>query len=324
MSQIQKAVELLKREDIRDIAIVMHNKPDGDSLGSGVALEECLMSLGKEVDLIFHNKVPNKFQPIVGRDRVNRKILPSFGKIYDLLIMVDFSDPDRTFENVEELSDYIMVLDHHVDNEPYGDLYVWENCSATGMIAYKIIEQLSQITPTIANAIYMAIVTDTNNFRNNNTNSNTHLMTAKLLSHGADIHLVNSIFDDKTLGYFHLMGYTFKDIKHDSNYKISYLVVTRDKIKSSGATGEEVAQLIDQIRWTKNSDIVFLFIEGIKNVRISARSRKTPVNDILKHFGGGGHVNAAGCAIDGGYIHYVVQDVLQYTKKYIEENRKKR
>ncbi|AEO93519.1 DHH phosphoesterase [Bacillus phage G] len=323
MSQIDKFVNKVLEKEINDIAIVMHNKPDGDSLGSSVALEESLLRLGKKVDLIIHNKIPKKYKSIVGKNRVNRKILPSFGKHYDLLIMVDFSDPTRTVNNVENLSNFIVVLDHHIANLPYGDLYICEDCSATGMLVYKIIEKIDKITPTIATAIYLSIIADTNNFRNQNTTSETLALSSKLLSFGANIEVVNSIMDDKSLAYMKLIGLTFKDIEYDANYKITYLVITRDKIKASGATGEEVSSLIDQIRWVKDSDITFLFIEGISNVRISARSNKTPVNDILKNFGGGGHRNAAGCAINGAFIHTVVYDVLKYSKGYIDNVKKK-
>lgn len=328
MSQnlIDLVVNKLLDKKVKNVAIVMHNKPDGDSIGSSIALEEALKNIGKKVDLIIHNKIPQRFAPIVGEHRVNKKILPPFGKTYDLLIMVDFSDPNRTIDGIERLANFKIVLDHHISGKPYGDLYVCENCSATGMIVFKIIEKICEITPTIANAIYMAVITDTNSFKNNNTNSETHDFAAKLLGYGVDVQFVHSIFEDRMLSFFKLMGYTFRDIKYDPNYCITYLVVTRDKIKASGATGEEVASLIDQIKWVKGGDITFLFIEGVKNVRISARSKYTPVNKILEKFGGGGHTNAAGCAIEGAHIHNVVYDVLKYTRQYVNErnqNKKK-
>lgn len=319
MSKMKEVVNKLLDNDVKSIAIVMHNKPDGDSLGSSIALEECLRKIGKKVDLIIHNKIPKKFEPIVGKNRVNRKILPPFGKQYDVLIMVDFSDPLRTIENVEKLSNFTIVLDHHINNEPYGDICLIENCSATGMIVFKIIEQIGEVSKSIANAIYLAVVTDTNNFRNNNTNNETFILSSKLLSNGADIKLINSIIDDKTLSYMNLMGHTFKDIRFDSKYKIAYLVITRDKIKQSGATGDEVSSLIDQIRWVKDSDITFLFIEGIHNVRISARSKHTPINEILSKFGGGGHKYSAGCAIEDAFIHTVVKKVLEHTRNCLDK-----
>lgn len=321
MEQLQKVVEKILDKDIKSIAIVMHNKPDGDALGSGVALEEMLKNIGKKVDLIIHDKLSQKFAPIVGRHRVNKTFVPSFGKVYDLLIMVDFSDPSRTVRNIEKLSKFTIVLDHHRTNQSYGDLHYYENCSATGMIVYKIIEMIDKITPKIATAIYMAVVTDTNNFRNNNTNNETHDIASKLLSAGADIKLINSIIDGKSLGFIKLMGHTFRDIKYDHQYKITYLIVKRDKVKFSGATGEDVVRLIEEIRYINDSDITFLFIEGISNIRISARSKITPVDNILKHFGGGGHTYASGCAVDGANMNAVVRDVLEHTKFLIDSKK---
>ncbi|MDF2533860.1 MAG: hypothetical protein K0R18_17 [Bacillales bacterium] len=314
------AIDKIKSSEVKSIAIVMHNKPDGDSIGSAVALEEMLLTLGKRVDLVIHNKINKCFAPIIGKNRVDKLIIPPNGKIYDLLIMVDFSDPSRTVRGVEKMSDYIIVLDHHTNNEPYGDLYICENYASTGIMIFKIIENIMQITPTMANAIYMTIVSDTNGFKNNNTNHIAHEIASKMMLLGADINCINQIFEDKSLEYFQLMALILSELKFDAQYKITYLVVTRENILTSRVKGEEVVQLMEEIRWIKDGDITFLFIEGIENVRISARSKYTPINEILKKFGGGGHNKAAGCAIDDVDIYDVVGDVLDYTRKFIDKN----
>jgi phosphoesterase RecJ-like protein len=320
-STLKKIVDKLQDEQVDTVAIVMHNKPDGDSIGSAIALEEVLIGLDKKVDLIIHNKIPSRFAPIVGENRVDKVMLPKKGKKYDLLIMVDFADPERTIKGVRYLAKFVIVLDHHQSSKQFGNLYLCKDEAATGIIVYDIISRITKITPKIANAIYMSIVSDTTGFRNGATNQKAHLISAKMLSFGANIDIVNSIFDSKTLSYMMLIGEVMTDIEFDNDYKICYLVVTRDKIDASGATGEEVASLIEQIRWVKNAEIAYLFIEGIHNVRISARSKTTPVNKILEYFGGGGHMLAAGCAVDGGYIHTVSHEVLSYTRKFIDNNK---
>ncbi|MNJ90308.1 Bifunctional oligoribonuclease and PAP phosphatase NrnA [compost metagenome] len=316
---IQAAIDKINSEETRSVAIVMHNKPDGDSIGSAVALEEMLIALGKKVDLIIHNKINKSFAPIIGEHRVERIVSPSMGKLYDLLIMVDFSDISRTIRGVERMAKFTIVIDHHTQNSPYGDIYICENYSSTGIIIFKIIEQIMPISVSMANALYMTIVADTNNFKNSNTGHVSHEIASKLMFIGVDINCINRIFEDKSLEFMNLMGLTLCEIKFDRKYKITYLVVTRDDILASKVKGEEVVQLIDEIRWIKDGDITLLFIEGIRNVRISARSKFTPVNKILEKFGGGGHPKAAGCAIEDADLYRTVDSVLAYTRKQIDK-----
>lgn len=319
--QLRMAIDKINSSEVKDVAIVMHNKPDGDSIGSAVALEEMLILLGKKVDLIIHNKINKRYAPIIGENRVEKIIVPPIGKLYDLLIMVDFSDPDRTIQNIKRISKEIMVLDHHLYNQSYGDIYVCMEYASTGMIVFEIIENTSTVTTTIANAIYMTIVSDTNGFKNNNTDYLAHEVASKLINYGADINRINQIFEDKSLEYIKLMGNTLSKVKFDNRYKITYLVVTREDILASRVKGEEVSQLVDEIRWTHDGDITFLFIEGINNIRISARSKFTPINKILEKFGGGGHQKAAGCAIEHADLNHVVNEVLHYTKTFIDKNK---
>lgn len=320
--KIQAAIEKIKSKEVRSVAIVMHNKPDGDSIGSAIALEEMLIALGKKVDLVIHNKINKRFTPIIGKRRVERIIVPPVGKKYDLVIMVDFSDPSRTVKGVERMGKYIMVIDHHTQNKPYGNLYICENCASTGIIVFKIIENIMSLTTSMANALYMTIVSDTNFFKNSSTSHLTHEVCAKLMLHNVDINSINQIFQDKSLEFINLMGLTFPEIKFDSKYKITYLVVTRDDIIASKVKGEEVVLLIDEIRWVKGGDIALLFIEGINNVRISARSKFVPVNEILQTFGGGGHPKAAGCAIDDVDVYDIADEVLEYVRNYIDKYKK--
>lgn len=316
---IQAAIDKINSEEIRSVAIVMHNKPDGDSIGSAVALEEMLIAIGKKVDLVIHNKISRNFAPIIGEHRVERIISPPMGKLYDLLIMVDFSDINRTIRGVERMAKFTIVIDHHTQNTPYGDIYICENYSSTGIIVFKIIEQIMPISVSMANALYMTIVADTNNFKNNNTEYVSHEVAGKLMLIGVDINRINGIFEDKSLEFMNLMGLTFCEIKFDRKYKITYLIVTREDILNSKVKGEEVVRLIDEIRWVKDGDITLLFVEGIRNVRISARSKSTPVNKILEKFGGGGHPKAAGCAIDDADVYKTADSVLAYTRKQIDK-----
>lgn len=318
-----EVIKKIKDRSTKSIAIVMHNKPDGDAIGSAIALEQALKNYGKKiVDLLIYDKIHERYAPIVGENRVNKIITPPEGRKYDLLIMVDFSDPYRTKFDVKRLAKFIIVLDHHIYNEPFGDLYVCEKVAATGILIYKIIKSLTPITPSIANSLYLAVRSDTGSFKNSNTDSKAHQIVSELLVYGAEIDVINNIYDSRNLSFVKLMGNTLSNVKFDKKNKIVYLSVTRANIKVSGANDDEVSLLIDQIRNIKDCDITFLFIEGINNVRISSRSKISPVNKILEHFGGGGHPRAAGCAIEGLCIEEVVMKVLDYTREFLNDSSK--
>jgi Exopolyphosphatase-related proteins len=316
--------EILKKirdKNTRSIAIVMHNKPDGDAIGSAIALEKALKNYGKKiVDLIIHDKIHERFAPVVGSNRVNKIILPPEGRRYDLLIMVDFSDPTRTISNIKKRAKFIIVIDHHVHSKPFGNIYLCEKAAATGILIYKIIKSLTPISPEIATALYLAIRSDTGSYKNSNTDSKAHQITSELLIYGASIETVNSIYESRSFSFIKLMGSTLLNVKLDKKYKIAYLIVTRYDIELSGSPEDEISMLIDQIRGIKDCDMAFLFIEGIHNVRISARSKNRPVNKILEHFGGGGHAKAAGCAIEGEFVNDIAYKVIEYAKECIDEN----
>lgn len=315
----KKIIRKVQNKSVRSIAIVMHNKPDGDCIGSAVALEESLKMIGKHtVDLIIHEKINQKFSSIIGEKRVNRIIKSPEGRKYDLLFMIDFSNPNRTSVDVKKISKYIIVIDHHINNKSFGDICLIENVSATGILIYNIIKKITPITPSIANAIYLSIRSDTGSFKNPNTDSLSHYIASKMLHFGASIETINNIYETRTKEFVHLMGLSLSHVQYDEKYKIAYLIVLRKTIKSSNVLDEEVSFLIDQIRGIKDIDIVYLFVEGIKNIRISARSKKTPVNHIMSYFGGGGHEKASGCAIDDQDIFDTAQKVINKTKEFID------
>lgn len=311
--------EIIKKiKSARTIAIFMHDSPDGDCMGSAVALEETCKMLNKNVELIVQDRIPKRFSPIMGEKRVEKIIMPKEGKMYDLAILVDCADPKRTVPNLKKISKTLIVIDHHPIDKPYGDLYLYSPVAATGMIIFDIIKSLVTPTTTIATAIYFSIVSDTGGFKNDNMDSNVHRVCSELMDMDADIKSIKRIFETKSLSFVKLLGCVLKNVQLDKKYKITTLMVTRDQIKESGASDNEVAMLIDYIRDIDSSDISFLFIEGYSNIRVRARSNFSSVKNILSHFGGGGHEKAAGCAIDSINIEYVKDQIVSYTKKYID------
>lgn len=308
----KQIVNVIRDRNVRNVAIVMHNNPDGDCIGSAVALEESLKNNNKNVDIIIHNKIPEKFAPIIGANRVNKYIVPYEGKRYDVLFMLDVADFDRTYYDAQHISKKVIIIDHHLNNNiPKVDYYLNENDASAGMTVYKLIKFLSPITTTMATAIYLTIRSDTGNFKNSNTTSKTHAMVSELLTIGANIQLINTLYDDKTLSYIKLMGNVLLNVKIDKNNKIAHLIISKSDIVHSGSNMKEAGLIIDLIKNIENVDMAFLFIENNEEVVIKARSKQKDVSEVIKEFGGGGHKCSAGCIVVSDDIYKTKDKVIE-------------
>lgn len=302
-------------EKNKNIAITMHSGPDGDAIGSSLALEQALKLLNKSVDIIFHNKVPEDYSFLVGNNRINKVIKPK--KYYDLVFLLDCADPFRTVEDISKLGKKIITIDHHKNCKPFGNVYLFEDLSSTGMIIYDIIKDLVEIDSFIATCIYLTIRSDTGSFKNNNTTPYTHKLAALLLEKGANIELINTICENKSLSLLKLIGEVSYNIIYDKKYSIIYLMIKKEHIKNANSNYEEALTLIDYIKNINNAQISYLFIENNEHIKVKARSKSVNVNKILVNFGGGGHDTAAGCSIYSKDIYRVANTIIESTKEYI-------
>ncbi len=310
-------VRLIKSKYVKNIAIVMHNNPDGDCIGSAVALEEALKRNNKRVDIIIHNKIPKKFSPIIGENRVEKYIIPHSERHYDLAFILDVADFNRTYYDIKYMASKIIIIDHHLNHKvPRVEYYLNENDSSTGITVYKLIKQLSPITKSIATAIYLTIRDDTGNFKNSNTTSQAMFIASELLLNDADVQLVNGIYDYKTLSYMKLLTNVLRNIKIDKEHKILHLTISKSDIVDSNSNLKEAGLVIDLLKTIENIEICLLFVEGNSNVTVKARSKEYNVNTIISDFGGGGHKTASACVLPSDDI-YITRDKI--VNRFIEE-----
>ena len=318
MDIINQIINKINDKNVRNIAIISHSGPDGDSICSQQALMLTLKKLGKKVDVVIQNPISKGYSKIIGEDKVEKIIIPSKYKMYDLVFLLDCSEYSRTLNGIDKMGKCLIVIDHHYGMKPIGNIYLYEKACSTGAILYKIIRRLVPITEEIATCLYLTIRSDTGSFKNNNTDVRSHEIAADLLSRGADIQLINEIYESRTMSFLKLLGKTLKNVKYDLNYKYIYLTITVDDVQDSDSSYEEASILIDYIRNIEDMDISFLFIEGYNNIRIKARSKKTNVNEILLNFNGGGHANAAGALVYSNDLYRVIDGVINYTEEYID------
>ena len=292
--------------DVNNIAIVMHDNPDSDAIGSAIALENALKQMNKQVTIITQNKIKKKYLDVFGKNRVNKINIPN--DFFDILFVLDCSEECRINLDIRDYSNKIIVIDHHSGFEPYGDIYWCEDVIANSMLIYKLIKMMMDVglnvllNSKIATALYMGIRSDSFNFRNPNVTPETHEICSELLKYNADTEYINEL-EKYSRGILKLEIFAFNSLLYDEHYKIIYTIITKDMIDSTHSTFEDASQIIDVLKLIKNVDVALLFISAKGKIYIKARSTKYNVSKVMKQFGGGGHKLAAGavCCSDSSY-----------------------
>lgn len=312
----KQIIKELTGKYIKRIAITFHNSPDGDAIGSAIALTLALRKIGKDVDIVC-NKMSHVYDELLKGYKIN--VIHHVRKYYNLTIMLDCSDRQRTVDCIDGIADYMIVIDHHAGCKPIGNIYYYQDEPATAIILYHLINQFTKIDADIATALYLGIVSDTCNFTTDNVSANTHSIASELIKAGVDLKKANDIYNMKHLSLLRLVGKTFSHIVFDNEYKILYLVLMHDEIESVNATYDDASAIIDILKNTAESNVTFLIMESGSNTKIKARSNgNIDVADILKYFDGGGHKNAAGACVNSANVYGIAESIVEYTKKYID------
>lgn len=311
-------IKKLSDDRIKYIAIAMHTGADGDAIGSALALEKALNKINKKAEVIIHDKIDSRFYRL--DNRLKRKTNCKMN-IYDCVILVDCANQRRTAEFLLYLSNFIIIIDHHPKVENFANIHWCREEASTTILIYELLNDMNiKICKDIAQLLFLGICSDTGNFKYQNTNYVSFKVAAELIEKGADVNLTNEILESKSIEYMKLLNLVLPKFKVDKNYKIGYVDITREDIRKANASDKDASLIIDVIRNVEDVDIVFLFIEGTKNeIRIRARSKKTPINIMMKKFNGGGHENASGGIINNITMSNAIVNVLNYTKSFLDK-----
>ncbi|NQT28961.1 MAG: bifunctional oligoribonuclease/PAP phosphatase NrnA [Candidatus Saganbacteria bacterium] len=318
LSAIKKAV---KRA--RTALIVSHIDPDGDSIGSMIALFIILSRLGLKVSLYSQDGVPRIYNFLPDVSEVKNKVPPR--EHFDLLFAVDSSDIKRLGDKIviKQIAKTIINIDHHLDNTNYGDINYVQRCSSTAEIIYKLAKFLKvPIDRSIAQNLYVALITDTGNYRYENTSAETFSMAAELLRAGVDTHdITTRIYDTKSITSIRIQAAALGDLETTSDRKCAFATVTLDMMERFHAKGEDLVGLVDQIRSIDGVEVAILFRQEGDKVKVNFRSKdRINVSEIAKGFGGGGHVRAAG-AIIAGDLSSAKNKVVSEVEKYLKASK---
>lgn len=311
------ALRALLVESATSIVLTTHVQPDGDGIGSEVALAAYLRGLGKRVTILNPHPTPRRFRfldPAASIVAFEPAVAASLLDGADLLVVLDISVPDRLGKIEPLLQDRalsIAVIDHHAGPSEFTALdYRDATASATGEIVYRLLgEWDAPITPEIATALYTAIAYDTGGFRHTNTTARIHEIAAELFRLGGDVRAVHrNLFESTSLATLRLLGRVFTDFEISAGGRIAWVVLPRSVMKEVGAEAEDVEGVVEALRSIEGVLVAILFKEmGDAATKVSLRSvGSLDVNHFAGRFGGGGHKNAA-----GAYVRQPLAEVVE-------------
>jgi len=316
--ELEKIKELLK--NAKTALIAVHIDPDGDAIGSMLALGMVLEQKGLTVTHYCADSVPKIYRFLPGVERIKRELL--LEQRFDLAFVLDSSDISRPGDKIDlrHAAPVIVNIDHHPDNTRFGDVNYVMNASSVAEEIYGIAHYLkAKIDKRIADCLYAALITDTGNFRYENTTAETFLIAADLIKAGVNTHEISTrIYDTKPYSSIKIRARAMKDVKFAADNHVAWVVATEAMMEEVGAKADDLIGLVDIVRSIEAVEVAILFREEKGKVKINFRSKdKINVGGIAKRFGGGGHVKAAGAAIEGE-ISSVVDMVIAEAVKYVK------
>lgn len=310
---LKETAEKLKSAE--NILVTSHINPDGDAIGSTLALMQILRSMKKNVQVYIDDNVPKSFLNLPCVDEIKR---PAENEKFsaDLFVVLDTS-ADR-IGKVSEMTDApILNIDHHVTNKGVDcDLHLEVEAAATCEIIFNIAHELgAEITENAAICLYTGMATDTGFFNYSNTKPSTFRAAAELVERGVQPNLIIEQIDKRTFQEVKVMSAALRTTKLYFGGKAAGMFVDEELYKKTNTT----EGFIDLIRVIDTVDVAFLLTSHEKNIcRVSMRSKNANVAEIAKRLGGGGHVRAAGCTLQKT-LEEAKQILIQAIGEYLVE-----
>lgn len=316
------------------VVLSSHVRPDGDSLGSEIGVARALRAMGKEVLVLNADAPPRNLDWLVEQQpeglvqRHERGSLPQAEAVAraDVLLVVDTNARHR-LGSVGDLfgqaSAPVLLLDHHPNPEAWFDATcVRTSAAATAEIVYDLVAgwDPALLTPEVATALYVGIVTDTGSFRYAATTPRTHAITADLLTRGGlrpePIHV--ALYDGRSLGSLRLMAAAFQTIQTHYGGRLATMVITQEMVRAAGAFFDETEGLVNYALSLDGAVAAVIFLELPSGVKASFRSTgDCPVNAWAARFGGGGHANASGAYVEGATARRLLKEVVDAAPPHV-------
>jgi len=326
---LQKAIELIKKSG--NILITTHTRPDGDACGCIVAMSEVLANLGKKCKALMLSTIPEWYEflfaekvPVLGQDiQLEELAQGQFGE-FDLIIIVDTNSVtqlDKFGQYLKQVETPVLIIDHHATADGLGDVELVESdAAAAGLIVLDLFKFAGwKITEKIAEALFVAIATDTGWFQFSNTNSRVYQSCAELIESGAKpIEIHHNLYQNFSRSRFNLMLAMLNTLELHLDGRFATQHILQRDFERTGASHKDTENLINECQRISTIEAAALFVE-LKDGRIRCSLRSTgtiDVSQIAAKFGGGGHKMAAGTFLPGPLEEAKKIILAEMTKKF--------
>lgn len=319
MNDLSYIASFLQARD--GFTVIAHISPDGDTLGSSLALYGALLKMGKRAQVVCENPVPAIYRFLPFADRL---LAPAAAEFLPNAVCVDCAAKDRlgAARPHFEKAGHSINIDHHVTNEGYADDNCIRDAGATGEIVFDMLDMMGLMDAQIATCLYTALVTDTGNFAYANTTPETLRKAAELLEDGADCaHINRCVYRTVPLRKTRLLGMALAALEVHGEARIGLLRVRQGDMRAAGATSEDVEGLIDHARDVDTVEIAIMARESSQPgvCKVSLRSKNyADVSKIAAAMGGGGHKRAAGYT-DCGDLEAVCARAVDMAQRLLDE-----
>ena len=319
------------------VVLTTHIRPDGDALGSEIAVARWLRGMGKAVYCLNADPAPKPLAWLM--DEQPKKLVRTFDtgaeshadliSGADALVVVDVNAEHRLgttgapFRAAAEAGVPVLLLDHHPDPEDWFTAScVRTHAAAAGEIVYDLIagHDPEAIDRAIATALYVAIMTDTGSFRFGATTPRTHAIVSDLLERGdfrpEPIHV--ALYDGKTPEALRLLGLALGSIRSHYGGRLASMTISQEMLTASGADFQDTEGLISYALSLEGAVAAVIFLETLSGIKISFRSKgDCPINEWAGKFGGGGHANASGAYVRDRPLERVRKDVIDAAPSHV-------
>lgn len=312
-NKIKRRIQAAQR-----VLVTSHVRPDGDAIGSSLALGLALLDAGKQVQVVLADGVPTNFKHLPGAGMISTRAEGNF----DTIISVDCSDLKRVGKALEGYHAPDIIIDHHVTADPFGTLNLIEpeSVATASILTRHLADWGLRITPPIAANLLTGLITDTLGFRTSNTTSEALRQAADLLDLGVDMGF---------LYYRSLVKRTFIEAKYwgagltslARDDGIIWVTLTSADRIASGYQGNDDADLVNIVSSIDDANVAIIFVEqNAGKTKVSWRSLKPEidVSQVATRFDGGGHKAAAGAEVNGSLVE-VRERVLTATRESLKQ-----
>ena len=315
LSQVVELIETKKR-----FAITSHVRPDGDGLGSSLALYWLLIALGKEAEVITCDLIPDSYSRLPGADKI--RITPSVDRQYDAVFVIECSDILRP--SLKDLEKQLVVnIDHHTTSELFGSInWIDPTASAVGEMIYNLCKAIGvRVTKEIAECIYTALLTDTGSFHYSNTTDRTFKVASELVKAGAQpAKLSEAVFNSYPWCKLELMAQVMATAKRDESGRVAWMRQSLYMLETTCAEEHDGDGFVNTLLTVGDVRAAAFLKEKEPGVyRTSLRSKgDINVARIAESLGGGGHRNAAGCTLRGSWEE-AEEKIIKLLKDAVEQ-----